>query len=404
MSQIETIMLVALGFAVAALFALFLGRIAWVFALGLGKKRMQRATPTTIAELQSDRDRLRAEYAMLWRKLELRMTDLKTKLAEQMAEVSRNRNRIDHLISELRNRDRLLNERDTELQSLRIQLAPLESELTARTASVQQFKEQLRGRDEEIHRLSHTSERLRSELTERNRQIAAMKKEIADREASGVFLHPDSLSAQDRLKKRIDDLTSLSRQIETQRLHLTHQKSELETLRSGIAVHAPAAPGAMAGADMENQPETPDTFGEDDTLASLDMNSRNLERQLSAAERETAELESELKKLDESFNAKLAELNIGIDSAAKLTGTVAVETVEASGLAELAAAPEPAEPVTADETTNEAFASAQSAESLAEANGTDPPPAPQAPRPLRGVANVISLAARIRGQHKNAGE
>jgi chromosome segregation ATPase len=178
MSQIETIMLVALGFAVAALIALFLGRIAWVFALSLGKKRMQRAAPTTIAELQSDRDRLRAEYAMLSRKLELRMNDLKTKLAEQMAEVSRNRNRIDHLISELRSRDRLINERDTELQSLRVQLTPLESELTARTAAVQQLKDQLRSRDEEIHRLTQASERLRAELTERNRQIAAMKKEI----------------------------------------------------------------------------------------------------------------------------------------------------------------------------------------------------------------------------------
>ena len=405
MSQIETIMLVALGFAVAALFALFLGRIAWVFALGLGKKRMQRATPSTIAELQSDRDRLRAEYAMLWRKLELRMTDLKTKLAEQMAEVSRNRNRIDHLISELRNRDRLLNERDTELQSLRIQLAPLESELTARTASVQQLKEQLRGRDEEIHRLSHTSERLRTELTERNRQIAAMKKDIADREASGVLLHPDSLSAQERLKKRIDDLTSLSRQIETQRLHLIHQKSELETLRSEIGVHSLATTGVGAAADMETLAgqETPGTAAEEDTLASLDMNSRNLEQQLSAAERETAELESELKKLDESFNAKLAELNIGIDSAAKLTGTVAVETVEASGLAELVSAPESAAPVTTAETA-EIIASTQSAEALAAANGTDPSPVTQAPRPLRGVANVISLAARIRGQQKNADE
>jgi DNA repair exonuclease SbcCD ATPase subunit len=365
---------------------------------------MQRATPTTIAELQSDRDRLRAEYAMLWRKLELRMSDLKTKLAEQMAEVSRNRNRIDHLISELRNRDRLLNEREAELQSLRIQLAPLESELTARTASVQQLKEQLRGRDEEIHRLSHTSEKLRAELTERNRQIAAMKKEIADREASGVLLHPDSLSAQERLKKRIDDITSLSRQIETQRLHLTHQKSELETLRSEIGAHSLAAAGAMTAADMENLAgqEPPENFAEDDTLVSLDLNSRNLEQQLSAAERETAELESELKKLDESFNAKLAELNIGIDSTARLTGTVAVETVEASGLAELAAAPEPAEPVAAAETA-EAISSSQSAETLAAANGTDPPAA-QAPRPLRGVANVISLAARIRGQHKNAGE
>jgi myosin heavy subunit len=399
MSQIETIMLVALGFAVAALIALFLGRIAWVFALGLGKKRMQRATPTTIAELQSDRDRLRAEYAMLSRKLELRMTDLKTRLAEQMAEVSRNRNRIDHLISELRNRDKLLNESDAELQSLRIQLAPLESELTARTASVQQLKEQLRSRNEEIHRLTQTLEKLRIELTERNRQIAAMKKEIADREASGVLLHPDSLSAQQRLKKRIDDLTSLSRQIETQRQHLSHQKSEWETLKSEI------------GAGMESLAAQETAVTGEDTLVTLDMSSRNLEQQLSAAERETAELESELKKLDESFNAKLAELNVGINSAAKLTGTLPVETVEAFGLAEFVAAPEPAAAVTAADTAADTLAETlasleapQSAEDVAATSGAVPQPITQAPRPLRGVADVISLAARIRGQQKNTGK
>ena len=95
MSQIETIMLVTLGFAVAALIALFLGRMIWSYALGLGKRRMQRSAPASMAELQADRDRLRAEYAMLARKLELRLDDLKTRLAEQTAEVSRNRNRID---------------------------------------------------------------------------------------------------------------------------------------------------------------------------------------------------------------------------------------------------------------------------------------------------------------------
>ena len=408
MSQIETIMLVALGFAVAALIALFLGRIAWVFALGLGKQRMQRAAPTTIAELQSDRDRLRAEYAMLSRKLELRMNDLKTKLAEQMAEVSRNRNRIDQLVSELRSRDRTINERDTELQSLRVQLAPLESELTARTASVQQLKDQLRSRDEEIHRLTQSAERLRAELTERNRQIAAMKKEIADREATGDLFHPDSLSAQERLKKRIDDLTSLSRQIENQRRHLLHQKIELDSLKSEIDARSSAAGTATsdAGAPGAFQIASPNTEAE--TLASLDMSSRNLEHQLSAAERETAELENELRLLDETFNAKLAELNVGIDNAARLTGTVPVEAVESTGLAELASASESIEPVPAAATeypaeTAEAV-SVDSPRALAEANGTDPPPVSQAPRPLRGVANVISLAARLRGQQNKGGE
>jgi myosin heavy subunit len=409
MSQIETIMLVALGFAVAALIALFLGRIAWVFALGLGKKRMQRAAPTTIAELQSDRDRLRAEYAMLSRKLELRMNDLKTKLAEQMAEVSRNRNRIDHLISELRSRDRIINERDIELHSLRVQLAPLESELTARTASVQQLKEQLRSRDEEIHRLTQAAERLRAELTERNRQIAAMKKEIADREASGDLLHPDSLSAQERLKKRIDDLTSLSRQIETQRRHLVHQKIELDSLKSEIDASSAAAGTAASDTDARGSFKLASPNPEADSLASLDMSSRHLEQQLSAAERETAELENELRLLDETFNARLAELNVGIDNTARLTGTVPFEAVESTGLAERASAQgsiEPAPPAATEShvETAEAVSVDSPPESLAQANGTDPPPVSQASRPLRGVANVISLAARLRGQHNKGGE
>jgi DNA repair exonuclease SbcCD ATPase subunit len=403
MSQIETIMLVALGFAVAALIALFLGRFAWVFALGLGKQRMQRAAPTTIAELKADRDRLRAEYAMLSRKLELRMTDLKTKLAEQMAEVSRNRNRMDHLISELRTRDKLLNERDNELQSLRIQLAPLETELTARTAAVQQLKEQLRSRDEEVQKLVLTLEKLRAELTERNRQIAAMKREIADREATGAILHPDSLSAQERLKKRIDDLTSLSRQIETQRRHLVHQKNELETLKAEMDAAPPADSAPLSGAEATPNYQTSSASAGADALSTLDMSSRNLEEQLNAAERETAELESELKKLDETFNAKLAELNVAIDSAAKLAGTVSLEAVETSGFGDFADPASPAEPPDVPQLTG-TVAQTRPVENVTEANGIEASPIPQANRPLRSVANVVSLAARIRGQQKKAGE
>jgi chromosome segregation ATPase len=375
MSQVETIMLVALGFAVAALIALFLGRFAWVFALRLGKKRMQRAAPSTIAELQADRDRLRAEYAMLSRKLELRMNDLKIKLAEQMAEVSRNRNRIDHLITEVRSRDAQLTQRDAELQSLRMQLTPLETELSARTATVQNLKEQLRGRDEEIQKLSQTLEKLRTEISERNRQVAAMKKDIADRQASDG-LATDALSAQDRLQKRIDDLMSLSRQIETQRRHLNQQKDEFESLKSEL-INQKLADAAASDAGMSS------TAAGDKGLTDLDHGSRELERQLSAAERETAELESELKKLDENFNAKLAELNIAIDGASKLP------------LAEPTAEP----PILAD-TADTAEAPAE----IAVATGTEPLAAAHASRPLRGVANVISLAARIRSQQKNAAD
>ena len=177
MSQIETIMLVALGFAIAALIALFLSRFFWAVALRLGNKRLLRSTPTTIAELRADRDRLRAEYAMLSRKLQLKMDNIKTRLAEQMAEVTRNRNRIDHLIVEVRTRDAMLADREAEITRLKAHVDPLEAELANRTKTVQSSREQLRGRDAELARHQKVVEQLTAEITARDKRIEALRNE-----------------------------------------------------------------------------------------------------------------------------------------------------------------------------------------------------------------------------------
>jgi chromosome segregation ATPase len=168
----------------------------------------------------------------------------------------------------------------------------------------------------------------------------------------------------------------LSRQIETQRRHLDQQKDEFESLKSELInqrlADIPASDSGISSAAVG-----------DSAMTNLDHSSRELERQLSAAERETAELESELKQLDENFNAKLAELNIAIDGASKLP------------MAEPTAEP----PIFAD--------TADTAEvpvEVAAATGTEPLAPAHASRPLRGVANVISLAARIRRQQKNAAD
>ncbi len=251
MSQIETIMLVALGFAIAALIALFLSRFFWAVALRLGNKRLLRSTPTTIAELRADRDRLRAEYAMLSRKLQLKMDNIKTSLAEQMAEVTRNRNRIDHLIAEVRTRDAMLAEREGEIARLTGHIGPLEAELANRTQSIQSSREQLRGREVELARRHKAVEQFRAELAERDRRIEAMRNEAVGKDMTYTLATNEALSAQGRLRKRIQDLTSLSSQIEAQRQHLAQQRSEFESLRSELAM-ATAEPERL---DVDGGPE-----------------------------------------------------------------------------------------------------------------------------------------------------
>jgi hypothetical protein len=137
-----------------------------------------------------------------------------------------------------------------------------------------------------------------------------------------------------------------------------------------------------------------------EALAELETSSRNLEQQLKVAERETAELENELKRLDESFNARLAEFNLNVDNAGPESSSKP-PTTEQPGLTEIPATGESVAVLKSGAAAQGPIASStEIVETVAEATGTEPRPVVPASRPLRGVANVISLAARLRGQHK----
>ncbi|MEI7598335.1 MAG: hypothetical protein WCJ41_03330 [Aestuariivirga sp.] len=119
MSQTETILLIVLGFSLATLIALFMARGLWTAGIKVGARRMQRQVPSSLVGLQTERDRLRAEYAMLSQRLGARLEATKTQMVEQMAEVSRHRNRLHELEALETSRgaeNRRLAERITELE------------------------------------------------------------------------------------------------------------------------------------------------------------------------------------------------------------------------------------------------------------------------------------------------
>jgi chromosome segregation ATPase len=170
MSQSETLMLIILGFAIASFLALIIGRLAWKLALRIGGKRAMRNVPSTVAELQTDRDRLRADHAMMAKKLELRVDDMKMRSAELSAEVSRHRNRVETLMQDVTKRDATI-----------------------------------AGRESEIATLSETVAALQMSLEAKDRELLEARK------------IPEEPAVQDRLQNRINELTSLSDQISKQR-------------------------------------------------------------------------------------------------------------------------------------------------------------------------------------------
>jgi hypothetical protein len=106
---IENLMYFALGMLLAMLAALIVIPAVWRRAVRLTKKRMEAATPMTMAEFRADKDQLRAEFAISTRRLEMNVESLRRRLADQLRDLSRNRAEIGGIQTE----------RDTHLQVVR---------------------------------------------------------------------------------------------------------------------------------------------------------------------------------------------------------------------------------------------------------------------------------------------
>lgn len=122
---IENIMYFALGLLAAGLVALIVLPAVWKRAVRLTKRRIEAATPITMAEFRADKDQLRAEFALSTRRLEMNVETLRKRLAEQLGEVNQKRSDLGVLKTE---RDahlavvRELESRETELRSRVLEL------------------------------------------------------------------------------------------------------------------------------------------------------------------------------------------------------------------------------------------------------------------------------------------
>lgn len=319
MSQIETIMLVALGFVGALLVGLLVVRGLWTYAVSLGKRRVERRAPSAIAELRADRDRLKAEYAMQGRRLQLRLDDLKTRMAEQMAEASRNRNRIEHLADEIRRRDEEITKRDEDADNLRLQITALERELTDRTELLQQAKDLMQAKEEISIELQSKLKVAEAKVSDQWFIIETLKSDNPPATADLTGMASSKFeNAQERLRQRIDEMNALTQQIDEQRQDLSVQQDELAILREQInrSREADARVAASTKAKSRQTDEKSTTPNQDMLIKSGQANaSDQLEQRIIETERETENLTEELSRLDDMWNKNNTDLGIDNDAA-----------------------------------------------------------------------------------------
>ena len=82
-------MFLGLGFLAASLLGLLLASAFWSRAVRLTTARIKQSLPVSEQEIQADRDRLRAEYAVKVHKLETHLEQAKLTRARQLVELNR---------------------------------------------------------------------------------------------------------------------------------------------------------------------------------------------------------------------------------------------------------------------------------------------------------------------------
>jgi chromosome segregation ATPase len=187
--MIEPIMYFGIGFLVAALLGLLFVPLVHNRAVRLTMRRLEAATPLSIAEIRADKDQLRAEFAMSTRRLEMSVAQLKTKTTSQLAELGKKSDAINQLKKELGDKTATIFALEARDKTQREQLRTTEEEFQLKNSALREVERALADKEAELVKLvaelgeqSITSDSQRVELAALRTQVEAMKVSVADYE------------------------------------------------------------------------------------------------------------------------------------------------------------------------------------------------------------------------------
>src|SRR6202046_4789310 len=212
-SMVEPIMYLAIGFLVSMLFGLMIVPLVHNRAVRLTTRRMEAATPLSMAEIQADKDQLRAEFAMSARRLEMSVDQLKSKTTSQLAELGKKTDAINRMKIELGEKNAAIFAFEAREKAVKEQLRATEEEFAAKTEALRGAEHALTDKQGELAKINHElsdrsimAESRQVELVAVRTQIDELKNRVGDAEK-------DFAATQARLAQERSDSEAASREL-----------------------------------------------------------------------------------------------------------------------------------------------------------------------------------------------
>jgi DNA repair exonuclease SbcCD ATPase subunit len=193
--MIEPIMYVAIGFLVACMLVIGIIPVVHARAVRLTTRRLEAVTPMSMAEIQADKDQLRAEFAMSTRRLEMSVEQMKAKTTSQLAEIGKKSEAIGRIKLELSEKTAMLfaleakeKQLSDDLNETRHQLEQKTTALAAAERALEEARSRLTSASTTVNDTALTVDSQRVELVTARAQIEVLKGQIEsyDKESRGL--------------------------------------------------------------------------------------------------------------------------------------------------------------------------------------------------------------------------
>lgn len=206
--MVEPIMYLAIGFLLSMLCGLAIVPLVHNRAVRLTTRRLEAATPLSMAEIQADKDQLRAEFAMSARRLEMSVDQLKNKTTSQLAELGKKSDAINRM---------------------KIELGEKNATIFALEAREKAVKEQLRATEEEFNTKTEALRGAERALTDKQSELAKINSELSDRSMMAESRQVELLAVRaqiEELKNRVGDA---EKEFAATQARLAQERLESET-------------------------------------------------------------------------------------------------------------------------------------------------------------------------------
>jgi chromosome segregation ATPase len=288
--MVEPIMYLAIGFLVSMLFGLMIVPLVHNRAVRLTTRRMEAATPLSMAEIQADKDQLRAEFAMSARRLEMSVDQLKNKTTSQLAELGKKSDAINRMKIELGEKNAAIFAFEAREKAVKEQLRATEEEFAAKTEALRGAERALTDKQSELARIntqlsdrSMMADSRQVELVAVRAQIDALKNRVGDAEK-------EFAATQTRLAHERGESEVATRELAEARGRVENLSQRVTDLDRQLIVQVKEA--EMLGNRVTDLEARLATQGK--LLAERDYENNQLRQQNAAAERAVRELHDEI--------------------------------------------------------------------------------------------------------------